>query len=42
MTPEDTTDDDDDSGSSSGSIPGFGVGIALVAVLGAALLALRE
>jgi len=37
----DTTEEDDDGGSG-GSIPGFGVGIALVAVLGAALLALRE
>jgi|GEM_PF-1649445 len=37
-----TTTGGDDGGSSSGSIPGFGVGIALVAILGAALLALRE
>jgi len=32
----------DDSGSSGGSVPGFGVGVALVAALGAALVALRE
>ncbi|MDL0121143.1 HVO_2072 family ArtA-dependent S-layer glycoprotein [Halobacterium salinarum] len=43
-TQEDTTENgsegtDDESG---GSIPGFGVGVALVAVLGAALLALRQ
>ncbi|WP_269785473.1 BGTF surface domain-containing protein [Halobacterium zhouii] len=41
-----TTDNEDDGtssdGSSSGSTPGFGIGVALVAVLGAALLALRE
>jgi len=35
-------DGGDDGGESGGSIPGFGVGIALVAILGAALLALRE
>jgi surface glycoprotein (TIGR04207 family)/PGF-CTERM protein len=37
----DTTTEGGD-GEDGGSIPGFGVGIALVAVLGAALLALRE
>lgn len=40
--PADTTTSGDDGGSDGGSIPGFGVGIALVAILGAALLALRE
>jgi PGF-CTERM protein len=33
----DTTD-----GESGGSVPGFGIGIALVALLGAALLAVRQ
>jgi 5'-nucleotidase/UDP-sugar diphosphatase len=37
--PETTTSEDDESGSSA---PGFGVGAAAIAVLGAALLALRE
>jgi len=43
-TTTDETGDDggDDGGETGGSIPGFGVGIALVALLGAALLALRE
>ncbi|WP_232700841.1 BGTF surface domain-containing protein [Halobacterium wangiae] len=35
-------DDGGDDGGSDGGIPGFGMGIALVAILGAALLALRE
>ncbi len=44
-TTEETTEDPGDGdtgGEDGGSIPGFGVGIALVAILGAALLALRE
>ncbi|MDL0126557.1 HVO_2072 family ArtA-dependent S-layer glycoprotein [Halobacterium salinarum] len=44
-TQEDTTENGSEGtsdGESGGSIPGFGVGVALVAVLGAALLALRQ
>lgn len=37
-----TTPSDDDNNSSGGSVPGFGVGIALVAIIGAALLAYRQ
>ncbi|WP_336035191.1 BGTF surface domain-containing protein [Halobacterium yunchengense] len=39
---DDTTTEDDGDGESGGGIPGFGVGIALVAILGAAFLALRQ
>nr|AAA72185.1 cell surface glycoprotein precursor [Halobacterium salinarum] len=44
-TQENTTENGSEGtsdGESGGSIPGFGVGVALVAVLGAALLALRQ
>ncbi|MCF2206124.1 major cell surface glycoprotein [Halobacterium salinarum] len=44
-TQEETTENGSEGtsdGESGGSIPGFGVGVALVAVLGAALLALRQ